>query len=57
MASAMAQGISWLEAENRCLRDNAHLVSIMNGDEMMVVHYLIITSLGTKEAKTYIGNL
>ena len=55
MASTMAQGITWLEAERQCTSENAHLVSIMDGDEMQVVHYLIYTALGTKEAKTYIG--
>ena len=57
MASSMAQGISWLEAEDQCAKDEAHLVSIMNVDEMQVVHNLIITSLGISDAKTYIGNL
>ena len=52
----MAQGISWLEAESLCTSDKAHLVSIMNEDEMQVVLNLIITSLGTNQVKTYIGN-
>ena len=38
-----------------CTENNAHLVSIMNEEEMQVVHHLIITQLGTREYKTYIG--
>ena len=55
-AFSMAQGISWTEAESRCNRDYGHLVSIMDEDEMHVVHFIILTLLGTKEMKTYIGN-
>ena len=52
----MAQGISWLEAERQCgAMEDGRLVSIMDEEEMQVVHHLIITLLGTKEAKTYIG--
>ena len=56
MDARMAQGVTWLEAEHQCTSLNAHLVSIMDEDEMQVVHNLIYIALGTKEAKTYIGN-
>lgn len=55
-AFSMAQGISWFEAESHCESNNAHLVSIMDEDEMQVVHYIILSLLGTKETKTFIGN-
>ena len=54
---ALPQGISWLEAEQQCAGYNSHLTSIMDQEEMQVIHYLILTVLGTQEAKTYIGKL
>lgn len=51
----VAQGLTWVEAEQQCERQGAHLTSIMDEEEMQVINYLIIMMLGTQEAKVYIG--
>ena len=56
-ATRLTDGISWIEAERQCNDNNAHLVSITDEEEMQVIHYLIMTILGTAEPKTYLGML
>lgn len=57
-AKALPQSITWLEAEDQCEQTNgAYLASIMDEEEMAFINYLIIDTLGTKEAKTYIGQV
>ena len=56
-ATRLAQGVPWVEADRLCNEDGAHLVSIMDEDEMQVVHHLIMTMLGSSESETYIGKM
>ena len=50
--------ISWIEAEDRCRLEDAHLVSIRDEEDMDFVHSLIIRSLtkgDTPPLNIYIG--
>ena len=52
--------ISWIEAEDRCRLEDAHLVSIRDEEDMDFVHSLIIRSLtegDTPPLNIYIGML
>ena len=42
-AFSVPQGISWVEAEQQCMQKNTHLTSIMDEEEMQVIHNLIIS--------------
>ena len=48
-------GITWPEAEALCVEEESHLVSIMNQEEMMFLHYFLTTRWHTGEAQTFIG--
>ena len=49
--------IRWTDAERSCTTEGAHLVSILDVDEMQFLHYKLVTDWLTEENKTYIGNL
>ena len=50
--------LNWLEAEEQCLSEDAHLVSIRDSDDMEFIHSIIVDqleSLVVPPIKTYIG--
>jgi hypothetical protein len=54
----LPQGVTWPDAEKRCTQTSqqeAHLVSIMSEDEMMVIHFLLTQKWRTAETRAYIG--
>ena len=47
--------ITWVEAEKACQSQGSHLASVMDIEEMTVLHYLLTTDWLTNNTRTYIG--
>lgn len=52
---SILKAVTWHWAETACQKEGEHLVSIVNKDEMIFLHYLLTTRWHKDELKTYIG--
>ena len=52
----LVQGLTWSEAEQVCSQTpGGHLTSIMDKEEMILLHFLLTTHWRSAETKIYIG--
>ncbi|XP_072021908.1 LOW QUALITY PROTEIN: uncharacterized protein [Amphiura filiformis] len=50
-----SRNIRWTKAERLCDNDDAHLVSVLDTNEMNFLHYMLVNVWHTEENETYLG--
>ena len=53
--NTVQQSLTFSEAEAECVKEDAHLTSILSDNEMLFIHYLLTVYSITSSSRTYIG--